>query len=898
MIGVGEILSLPHGARFYRADLHIHSFGASHDVSDVTMTAEGIVGTALAEGLGVIAIADHNDIRNVAAALKAADGSGLFVVPAVELSTPEGHLLCYAPSTELLSRFIAQLSIADAGAPNSRCQNAMLDCLEKLKALGGFAILAHVDGPSGLDVQVPGMSPHKVDILCHSALVGLELKRSDSEISFAEGDPVPERAHVGEKRRNLLGLGARQCLARVLNSDSHTLAALGRNAQGGRRVTRVKMATPSFEALRQALEDAEARVRIEDDIPETIPQVLGVAIEGGFLDGQMVQFSPNLNCIIGGRGAGKSTLFECVRCLSRERSSSSAVDSEIWPSGLHLYWQDAAGQKHTLFRPMGGGVENADDEFTGPDSFAMESFGQSETAKISAQAQSNPTALLGYLDRFVDLEADLAAEEAARRALLDLQTEIEKAQAKVDLIPQYERALSVARQQLAALEQAKAKDVIALQRRVADERAVRQRVAEKIGELKADLASASPAARIDELRQIADPANLSLGAAEFAAILTDAAVFEAGMADADTKIRSGFQIFQGAAATQIAAWKAKDAEATRQIEEKRKELEAQGVKLDMAFIQKLANDEATHNQSVINLKTWIPQLKKLKTQRAVALRDRWAARDRVATARDAYAREASKVLEETLSDLKVSLKFVRNGSSPTAEQLIVSAMNWRTSNVQRAGWLVEHVTVPILLDAIDKKNPSSIRAVTLQDGVKPFDAKEAAAILDRLSAPDVRVGLESCHIDDLPRLKVTKAVADGAGGSRYVTRDFSKLSLGQQQSVLLALMLSANSNDPLLIDQPEDNLDSEFIYFSLVPVLRRAKERRQVIIVTHNANIAVLGDAEQIIVLKSTNEQASIQARGSIDDFATRDLACAILEGAREAFQRRARTYGYRLDAP
>jgi len=147
-------------------------------------------------------------------------------------------------------------------------------------------------------------------------------------------------------------------------------------------------------------------------------------------------------------------------------------------------------------------------------------------------------------------------------------------------------------------------------------------------------------------------------------------------------------------------------------------------------------------------------------------------------------------------------------------------------------------------------------------------------------------------VHDLPRLTVTKAIAEPNGKTRYVGRDFSKLSLGQQQSVLLALMLSSDSNLPLIIDQPEDNLDGEFIYHSLVPVLRLAKERRQVIIVTHNANIAVLGDAEQIVVLKSTSEKGVITSRGSIDDPATREAACSILEGAKEAFQRRARIYG------
>ena len=90
------------------------------------------------------------------------------------------------------------------------------------------------------------------------------------------------------------------------------------------------------------------------------------------------------------------------------------------------------------------------------------------------------------------------------------------------------------------------------------------------------------------------------------------------------------------------------------------------------------------------------------------------------------------------------------------------------------------------------------------------------------------------------------------------------------------------------------NLDGEFIYQSVIPVLRRAKERRQVIVVTHNANIAVLGDAEQIVVLRASNDQGTIVARGSIDDNELRDAACALLEGSREAFQRRARIYGIR----
>ena len=172
-----------------------------------------------------------------------------------------------------------------------------------------------------------------------------------------------------------------------------------------------------------------------------------------------------------------------------------------------------------------------------------------------------------------------------------------------------------------------------------------------------------------------------------------------------------------------------------------------------------------------------------------------------------------------------------------------------------------------------------------------FNLADARDILERGKSPAVRFRLERCAIDDRPRVSVTKTVVD-AGVPRRVTREFAKLSLGQQQSVLLALVLCSKDAVPLIIDQPEDNLDSEFIYQSLVPALRAAKERRQVIVVTHNANIAVLGDAEQIFALKSVSDRARVVGSGSIDRTDVRALCCQILEGTEEAFRRRGTIYG------
>jgi histidinol phosphatase-like PHP family hydrolase len=890
------IAAQPAGARFFRADLHIHSFGASHDVTDQAMTPDAIVATAAAENIAVIAITDHNDISNVARAIQVAAAHPVLVIPGVELSTPQGHLLCYFPSQQQLTRFFGRLTILDAGMPTSRCQQSIIECLEAAEAQGGFGVLAHVDVASGYEHDNPGASPHKFDVICHRALAGIELKHATSEISYSSEDSQVDRVRMGQQRIERLGLGAKQYLARVLNSDAHTLGALGRNAASQKRITRYKMDEPSFAALRIAFEDADARVRIEDQIPQSLPQVVGIALDGGFLDKQVIRFSPNLNCIIGGRGTGKSTTFEGVRCLIDSRDEpSKVVDSEVWPDQLHLIWQDKAGQQHVLSRHKAMDLQNVGDPDGGPRSFDIDCFGQGDAARISHKAESSPLALLGYLDRFVDLRDTVAEEEAARDELLTLQTEIEKAQQQVALIPQYERQLATTKQALTAMQKPEVKELIELQRQLATEREVRQQIALKLKTLKENSDVTAQSAVATEIGGLADPATLKLGRVEYESIIREANSFKAVVTDAQQKITAGVAGLEKLIAAQVGTWRTKETEAQNRIDTKKKELEALKVTFDMAYIAKLASDEAGHQQKLKNLGAWKTHLAEVQRKRKAAMARRWTARDRIATQREGFGKLATATLKEALSDLQVSLKYQRNAHSPEAVEQIIATMGWRTNQQVRASYLVEDLTVPALLDAMQRGDVNAVTALETKDGFGAFDKDEAKAILDKLAEPTVRFALERVALYDLPRLRVSKLVDDGKGGKRPFSREFSKLSLGQQQSILLALMLSANSDKPLIIDQPEDNLDGEFIYASLVPVLRRAKERRQVIIVTHNSNVAVLGDAEQIVVMKAHNDRGEIVTRGSIDNPDTRDAACAILEGAMEAFTRRAKMYGVKL---
>jgi DNA repair ATPase RecN len=887
---LAECTALANGAHFYRGDLHIHSYLASHDVKDTAMTAQAIIDTAVIEKLDLIAIADHNEIRNVRDALAAGAAAGVLVIPAVELSTPEGHLLCYFPSLEALEQFHGRLDLSERGTQNSRCRTNMSRCLDLVEEQGGFGVLAHVDGGNGLETNHPGASPHKLDILCHRALLGIELNTAISPVSYTKDDVEPVRAGIGKQRITKLGLGERQYLARVLNSDSHTLNALGRNARQDRKLTRYKMTVPSFLGLRHALEECDSRVRLEDEVPETTPFVLGASFGGGFLDGQTVHFSRNLNCIIGGRGTGKSTTFEAIRCLVGSENEAEVIDSEVWPNQLHLFWKDEAGQEHSLSRSIGRQIENLDNAQDGPVAFGIDCFGQGEAARVREQAKADPLALMKYLDTFTGVHDALAEEANILQSLREKHEEILKAEKQVASIPQIQRSLSTVQQQLTAFEAAKGAEIMQLQRSLANEKGRRDSLTQSITDIGREIANYSVATMVDDARTFVVGNDITTGSIEANAIAMLADELKERAEELEQELNEAFRSFKTNAIREMEAWALKERPIRESIETRRGALEEQGVKLNMAHINKLTADEAKHKQTLTTLKTWEPHLQLLQTQYADLLSQRWTARNRVATLRQQYAVKATRALGEVLTDLRVKLQYIQSGFAQEAVSIVAAPLGWKTVSHAKARLLIANLTVPGLLEAVAKKRTATLTAVLTEDGTQQFGKAEAEEIIAKLAEPSVKASLEQCHVDDFPKLTVSRHTG-GGDGAGVLKREFSQLSLGQQQSVLLALILSSDSKQPLIIDQPEDNLDSEFIFHTFVPVLRRAKERRQVIIVTHNANIAVLGDAEQLIVLKTNRDRSQIVARGSIDDAVARDAACKILEGAKEAFARRARIY-------
>ncbi|MBE3128982.1 MAG: hypothetical protein IMZ60_04810, partial [Actinobacteria bacterium] len=118
-----------------------------------------------------------------------------------------------------------------------------------------------------------------------------------------------------------------------------------------------------------------------------------------------------------------------------------------------------------------------------------------------------------------------------------------------------------------------------------------------------------------------------------------------------------------------------------------------------------------------------------------------------------------------------------------------------------------------------------------------------------------------------------------------------KSSPGQRVSTILPIIFLA-SKVPLIIDQPEDNLDNNLIKNNIVNILSDLKINRQIIIATHNANMVILGDAEQVIVMKAISEKSGeAEVEGFIDDRNVSDKAVSLLEGGKQAFMERENFY-------
>ncbi|MGA2333233.1 MAG: AAA family ATPase [Syntrophales bacterium] len=210
---------------------------------------------------------------------------------------------------------------------------------------------------------------------------------------------------------------------------------------------------------------------------------------------------------------------------------------------------------------------------------------------------------------------------------------------------------------------------------------------------------------------------------------------------------------------------------------------------------------------------------------------------------------------------------------------------------QLANYIVSKCSGKIRLDAehmIMKDVPSEEFIKTLPPDIReglwtfPKTDQRAATLL-----VNAVLALDEVIFDDRPEILLNDRPQEAGS----VLRPIDELSAGQRCSAILPILL-LNGQNPLIIDQPEDNLDNRLIRQVIVNILASIKLRRQVIVATHNPNLPVLGDVEQAIILRAIEEkQCRLESTGDLDSPDTVAHLTEIMEGGREAFQYRQSIY-------
>jgi len=338
----------------------------------------------------------------------------------------------------------------------------------------------------------------------------------------------------------------------------------------------------------------------------------------------------------------------------------------------------------------------------------------------------------------------------------------------------------------------------------------------------------------------------------------------------------------------IAEWEERDRRIESKIQGIIETLRAEGITPDLAAVNRLAAAEAAAQKQVTKYTRAVSERRRLVSARSELLRKYRLAQERLTFERNRFGKRVAEQFREADVPFKVGLRF-RQG------QLVDEFEEWLRDGIGNRFLRGDRVTQFCALihpiDFADHLKTGRTTGLTAMRDVNDnpfFTQDEARQFIGHVASKTERVlEFETILRGDRPEINLTQTQE-----GKTKVYPFRDLSFGQRASILLGVLLFSDDVRPLVIDQPEDHLDSAFIYDAVVQTLRRVKERRQVIVATHNANIAVLGDAELIVPLRSWAGKGSVTDRGSVDTRATRIRACTILEGGEDAYRRRGEMYG------
>mgnify|MGYP001627174529 FL=1 len=940
------------GARWWKFDFHTHT-PASKDTgawqvaigTPNELTPQTWLLKYMAAEIDCVAVTDHNTgewidrLKLAYAEMKREADAGtppggfreLHLFPGVEISVQGGfHLLAiFDPSatSQTISDLLAQVDYQGTrGDSDGVTRLGAAQVVERILAAGGLAIPAHVEGDKGLLQVEPGTRKCMMDantvkaVLQEPGILALEWAASNS--------PVPMVLEELKLR-----------FASVVGSDCHSFQG---TAVPGSRYTWIKMARPSLEGLRLALLDGqEVSVRRSDEsdgfAPFNTPEHFIESIEirdarymGRGRQPAELPLNPYFNALIGGRGTGKSTTVHALR-LAYRREKELSLSSEAGQTfkrfnqvargrndegGLRaetslcvqvqrdgmpyrLIWrQDGQGHAVEEWNAATGSFKPSASQAVTEQRFPVRLFSQGQIAALAGDSQQ---ALLKVIDDAAGTQSQQAAFEEAKRAFLAARAQMRELDGKLQGREALTLALQDIQRKLARFEGA---DHAALLKNY--QRTNRQsRELERQFDASAELATRLKALADDLLAE--DLPEGLFDTAEDGPALSIVKALHAAIAKAQQDVERAANVLQERGQVlrgelEASPWFARIDAAKTAYEQLKANLQQQGVS-DPSEYGRLVQEKQRQEIELKKLEALQKQHTELREKAKSLL-------EQVQSARRAISAQRSAFLQATLQ----GNPFVRIELIPYSRD---------AQGIERS--------LREVLGAVDERFKADIYQEPQEEGL----ARGVVADLMLLSelslntlpsSQDIEAYENS--IETLKKRLVEAAVGKDEFGARFNSflkaeadkrpefidhilcwfpedglqveysrkgdgRDFQSIgqaSAGQRAAAMLAFLL-AHGNEPLVLDQPEDDLDNHLIYGLVVQQIRSNKLRRQLIIVTHNPNIVVNGDAELIHVL-DFNHQCHVKQTGSLQDQAMRREVCQVMEGGEEAFERRYQRLG------
>lgn len=887
---LASALDLPNGARFYRCAFQVNPFeylgrhSKSSKFTDEQSYNNAIVAACLDNGIEVIAITDHYRVQSSQSLADAATKAGIIVFPGFEAVTKDGvHFLCLfepgKPFSEL-ERHIGACGVQSSSTNSPLGSLDTTELLDKTAEWGSVCIAAHCTHQSGgLLKTLSGQT--RMQAWRHRRLFACAIPGAVRDTPH-DVRVILENTDPNHKRERPVA---------ILNaSDVNTPEKLADPSAS----CFIKMSSVSIEGLRQAFLDPESRVRLASDLaPEEHSEFLAIAWQAGFLDKAAIHFNENLNVLIGGRGAGKSTVVESLRYVlglkplgDEAQRNHDGIVRDVLQSGTKIslrvrshrpakreYIIERTVPNPPLVRDDDGNVLNLSPLDVLP---GVEVYGQHEISELTKSREK----LTRLLERFVERDEDVSRRkvetkrrlERSRTRILENIRETRQVVERLAALPALEETLK--RFQEAGLEERlKEQSLIVREERVlrtADERVLSLRQA------------------IDHLRRALplDRAFLSEKALETLpgrGILAKAdkvlSQLDATASSLLAQLDSALQNAESGLSEVGSEWSKRKASVQERYEQILREL--QKSKID--------------GEEFIRLRRQIEELRPLKDRETILQREakELAAerRNLVAEWEDLKAQEfrtlqtAAKRVTRAL-DKRVRVEVSMAGNREPLERLL------RELNVGRIKDTIDRLSALSEFSLMELANAWRAGRDELARRFS-IPASQAEKLVQ--CEPDVVLRVEELDLPSTTRIELNTA-ADGEDPQWHT---LEQLSTGQKATAVLLLLL-LESDAPLVVDQPEDDLDNRFITEGVVPKMRQEKRRRQFLFSTHNANIPVLGDAELIVGLSAgSNDQQQVHGRmgpeymGSIDSQSVRALVEELLEGGKVAFEMRRLKYGF-----